>query len=233
MPRARRIVSRVVDQEPAEGVERRRELVLIAELAPERDRLLELGPSLAPRRRAGPRAPPTPRAPARAARPVAADAARAADKPLAPFVEQPVREPEPAERAGERERAVRVASRPASRARREGRRGRSRGARTTPPQRRSGAVGVLRERGEVLRVPPAQLLGSRPPPSSRSARVLADRLEHEEAVVADRLQEAGVDERREVVEIGRADLLRGRHGKLPAKTDSRAKTSLLASSTRS
>ena len=41
-------------------------------------------------------------------------------------------------------------------------------------------------------------------------RVLADRLEHQEAVVADRLHEARVDEGFEAVEIRAGDLLRGR-----------------------
>jgi hypothetical protein len=39
-------------------------------------------------------------------------------------------------------------------------------------------------------------------------RVLADRLQHDEAVGADRLQQAQIDERREGVEIGLTDLLR-------------------------
>src|ERR687891_425782 len=40
-------------------------------------------------------------------------------------------------------------------------------------------------------------------------RVLANRLEHEEAVVADRLEEARVDEGGKAVEVSVADLLRG------------------------
>src|ERR671935_270144 len=40
-------------------------------------------------------------------------------------------------------------------------------------------------------------------------RVLLNRVEHQEAVVADRLQQARVDERRESIEVGVADLVDG------------------------
>ena len=54
-------------------------------------------------------------------------------------------------------------------------------------------VGLLGERDEELCVAPAELGGLRRLVESLE-RVLADRLEHQEAVVADRLQEARVDQ---------------------------------------
>ncbi len=85
-------------------------------------------------------------------------------------------------------------------------------------------VRLLGERGEEGRVPLSEP-SRRPSCSSRSTRVLADRLQHQEAVVADRLQKARVDERRR----GRRDRRSqtssaASSGKLPAKTESAAKS---------
>ena len=149
------------------------------------------------------------RAPDRRERRARAPTARrlASARPAAaPLREQAVGEPEPAERAGELERAIRVVRRqPVERG--PSRRGRARVAPTTPPRLRTGARTPARRAGEVIGMPLPELSASAR--GEPLARVLADRLEHQEAVVADRLHEAGVDERCEAVEVGAADLLGG------------------------
>ena len=115
-----------------------------------------------------------------------------------------VREPEPAERPGQLERALGIVL-------------------VAPLERRPQVVvvelearrpllfrlepmrvRVLGELREVVGVTAVPLVAF-----ELLARELADRLEQQEAVVADRLQQTEVDERRERVEVGVADVLRG------------------------
>ena len=67
-------------------------------------------------------------------------------------------------------------------------------------------VGLLGKRREERGVATAQLLPLAPLPELLEG-VLADGLEHEEPVVADRLDEAVVDERAKIVEVRIADFL--------------------------
>ena len=93
-------------------------------------------------------------------------------------------------------------------------------------------VRLLGERGEERRVALPYLSLVRV--LQALARVLADRLQHQEAVVGDRLQEARVDEGSEAVEIGLADLL-GRVEREAAREDgeTRRRAPALAASSRS
>ena len=66
-------------------------------------------------------------------------------------------------------------------------------------------IRLLRDSCEVAGVPAAEIVGARS--LQAFARVFGDRVEHQEAVVPDRLHEAGVHERGQAVEVGVADLL--------------------------
>ncbi len=136
------------------------------------------------------------------------EAASASERRRAPLLQQPAREPEPAQRAGELERRVGVVcGQPV-----EG-----------CPEivvvglETCGRLGLGVEAARVrLLGEPAEELGVSPTEIVRLAGfvellacVLANRLEHEEAVVADGLEQAQVDERGESIELGVADLLRG------------------------
>src|SRR5205823_1247959 len=99
------VVAGVVDEQPAERVERRGELARVAEVVPETDRVVELHPArvdgAAPgRERSRRRERPGPGA-TRCRR-----GRQRARESAAPLGQQAVREPEPAERAGELEPAV-------------------------------------------------------------------------------------------------------------------------------
>ena len=153
-------------------------------------------------------------------------------EPIAPFGEAAVREPEPAQRARERERAVRVARGQPVECDAEVVVVELQPFRTTPPRRRSGARTPLGKLREERCVATRDLV--RVPRRRRAARPrIADRLEHQEAVVADRLHEARVDEGSETVEIRAGDLLRGCERERPAKTARRAKSAWTAGPRRS
>ena len=93
-------------------------------------------------------------------------------------------------------------------------------------------VGLLGKRREERRVATAQFLLFVPLPELLEG-VLADGLEHEEPVVADRLDEAVVDKGAKVVELRAADLLGRLQGNEPEKTEKRAKSSRVRGSSRS
>jgi hypothetical protein len=86
------------------------------------------------------------------------------------------------------------------------------------------SVRLFRQLREELGVAPPQLafLGSLP---ELLQGVLPNRLEDEEAIVSDRLDEAVVDERAEVVELGTTDPSAASSGNVPEKTERRAKSS--------
>ena len=199
------VVPGVVHERPAEAVERRCQLVEVAELAPELDRLVELrdadGRVVQPRHQRAVR-----RARTRAYGAGRAGSGESGGQAPGPLAHEPAREPEPAERAREAERSVGVAlEKPVEGCAHVVMVG------LEPPRPLSLGgeavrIGLLGEHGEVRRVLPPELRRLRRP-LEPLVRVLADRVEHQEAVVADPLHEARVDERTELVELGVADLL--------------------------
>ena len=187
------VVAGVVDERPAEAVERRRELVEVAELAPQRTPAsssaiprphLPLRATSAPERRQ--------RAGTRAARPP--DAASAAASRPQPSRSSP-RESQnhPSAPASSSARSGSCSGSQSSAARRSSW---SRSSRCGPLGLGVEAmlVGLFGKRREERGVAPAQLVPLAPARELLEG-VLADRLEHEEPVVADRLHEAVVDER--------------------------------------
>jgi hypothetical protein len=77
-------------------------------------------------------------------------------------------------------------------------------------------LGLLDQREKVVEVAVSDLLGLLAL-LKRLQRILADGLEHQEAPVADRFQQAPVDQRRNLVELGFRDLLRGIERKAAGK----------------